>query len=279
MFDCDTFTNVTAAAPSPPEPTSPEELRRRLADLSKEFASQRRRLGAPPDEAATIDRMHRTIASHRVRLERLEHEAAAILSEITRLEDELHGREKALALLLGTVVERIGQTFRDAWSPVPVLGYRLWSMRRGALHGARTCWPEPTFTATCSAFNGAAPHTDGRCGRLGCGVYATKELPSLVSMHIDAESHSYVAALVALTGTVVEHERGYRAETAQVVAAYAVWPDRVLATHDPRQIATIFAGCDRVPSEWCGPWPHERTPVPDLVHYLRQRAKEEAAWI
>ena len=261
------------------EPPGRNELQRQIRTLNRKFTIQRDRLASTPADAGRIDRMHRTIAAQRLRLERLEHEAAAVVAEITRLEDELHGRETALALLLGTVVERIELATCDAWSPVPILGYRLWAMRRGGLHGARARWTEPAFTATCAAHGGAAPHSDGRCGRLGCGVYATKHLDDLLRMHVEPESHSYVAALVALTGTVVEHERGYRAAAARVVAAYAVWPDRVVATSDVEKITAIFEACDRIPSRWCRPWPDEKSPIPDLTHYLTKRAKEEAAWI
>lgn len=269
---------MVATPPTPRERTR-EDVRRQIGELSREFQSQRGRLSEPPAEAKTIDRMHRTISAATIRLERLEHEAAAILAEITRLEDEVHGREKALALLLGTVVERIGHSFRDAWSPVPVLGYRLWAMRRGRLEGARNHWRLPSYVASCSAYGGETPHSDGRCGRLGCGVYATKSLGGLLDMHVDAASHSYVAALVALTGKVVEHEHGYRAAAASVTAAYAVWPDRVMATADMERITALFAACDRIPSAWCVPRREKSSPLPDLTQFLTTRAEEEAAWI
>ncbi len=251
---------------------------RDLATLNELFDTLRDRLSTPPEEAPSIDRMRRTIANQQLRLERLEHEAAAVLSEITRLEDEVHGREQALALLLGHVVGRLERVHRDAWSPAPITGFRLWAMRSGALCGARTRWREPTFVATCATAGEGSPHADGRCGRLGCGVYATKELAPLLGMHLQVDSHSYVAAAVALSGRVVEHERGYRAETARVTAAYAVWPDRVLATSDPARLAALFEACDRIPSTWCEPW-HGNSPLPHLTQFLTQHAEEDTAWI
>ncbi len=232
-----------------------------------------------PEEGATIDRMRKNIAAQRIRVERLEHEVAALIAEISRAEEEVAGREKGLALLLGTVVNRLEHMYSDAWSPVPVLGYRLWAMREGSLHGARTVWREPRFTATCGDAPNGVPHSDGRCGRLGCGIYATKELQPLLEMHVAAGSHSYVVALVALSGKVVEHERGYRAETADVAAAYAVWPDRVMAATEPERIAALFSACDRIPSSWCELRFGEPDPVPAVIEYLTKRAEEETAWI
>ncbi len=255
------------------------ELRKQIADLTRRFDAQRRSSAEIPDEVATIDRMRKRIAAQRIRLERLEHEVAALLADIGRHEEEIAGREKALALLLGTVVTRLERAHADAWSPVPVLGYRLWAMHEGALHGARTVWREAGFSATCAGDPADVPHSDGRCGRLGCGVYATKELAPLLQMHVTPESHSYVAAVVALSGKVVEHERGYRAQTARVVAAYAVWPDLVMASATPERIAALFRACDRLPSDWCELRFGHPDPLPGLTEYLTTRAEEETAWI
>ena len=268
------------AVPSAPSGSDNRlELRKQIADLTRRFNEHRRSPDDGPDEATTIDRMRRRIAAQRLRLERLEHEVAAMLGEIARQEEEIAGREKALALLLGTVVTRLERAHADAWSPVPVLGYRLWAMHNGSLHGARTVWSEPTFSATCAGDPTGVPHSDGRCGRLGCGVYASKELAPLLEMHVAPQSNSYVAALVALSGKVVEHRRGYRAQTAGVVAVCAVWPDRVLASDEPKRIAALFRACDRLPSDWCELRIGDADPRPAITEYLTARAEEEAAWI
>lgn len=264
--------------PAPIHDRTRHELLRDLAALNQVFETLRGRLSQPPEEAASIDRMRRTIASQHVRIERLEHEAAAILSEITRLEDEVHGREQALAMLLGHVVGRLERMHGDAWSPQPIIGFRLWAMRSGSLWGARTKWERRHLAASCAGHGPGAPHADGRCGRLGCGIYATKDLAPLLEMHLQFDSHSYVAAAVELTGRVVEHERGYRAAHASVVAAYAVWPDRVLATIDPGQLDALFAACDRIPSAWCEPWDGD-SPLPHLSQFLTTYAEEDTAWI
>ena len=270
---------MVATPPSERAGESPAGLRQRIASLSRRFDAARRRLPALPDEAAVIERMRRRIASQQLTLERLEHEAAAVLAEIDRLEDEVHGREKALALLLGSVLNRIDRATADAWSPAPILGYRLWAMRAGGLHGARVGWTTPEMAAVCEGFDGEVPHSDGTCGRLGCGIYATKSVGALLNLHVVPGSHSYVAGVVGLTGKVVEHERGYRGAAAKVDAVYAVWPDRTMATADAERIAALFAACDRVPATWCDLRLADLGPTDELVEYLKQRAEEAAAWI
>jgi hypothetical protein len=273
------FDRVPSTSMAPVAPSAPEDVQLQIRRLVREFEELESRLGEPPEETASIERMQRRIASQRLQLERLEHEVQALVGQICTLEDEIHGREQALAMLLGHVLDRIDRATRDAWSPVPVLGFRLWAMHGGRLQGARNVWTEPSYTAICTAHDGNAPHSDGRCGRLGCGVYATKTLDPLVELHLGAISHSYVAAVVALSGKVVEHERGYRAQRARVVAAYAVWPDRVMATDTPGRIEALFTACDRVPGDWCDPRPGKANPLPQLIEYLNERAEEESAWI
>ncbi len=276
MFDCVVSSRMADQSPAPVATGPRADVQRRLRELIDRFGWLSERSTEPPDEASSIERMQRTIASQQVRLERLEHEAAAVLAEIARLEDEVHGRERALALLLGHVVGRMERMHRDAWSPTPIVGYRLWAMRNGELHGARRRWKKPVFVATCATHGEGAPHADERCGRLGCGVYATKALEPLLAMHVQPDSHSYAAAAVALTGRVVEHERGYRAAAAQVTAAYAVWPDRVMATTDGFRLAALFSACDRIPSAWCEPWSGD-SPFPELIEYLTNQLEE--SWI
>lgn len=269
-----------AGAPSAPIGSDGRaELRRRIVELTRRFDELRSRHGQVLHEAGTVERMRKRIAGQRIRLERLEHEAAAVLAEIARQEEEITGREKALALLLGALVAQLERVHADAWSPVPVTGYRLWAMHDGALHGARTVWREPRFSATCGGVREGVPHSDGRCGRLGCGVYATKELAPLLEMHVTADSHSFVAALVALSGMAVEHERGYRARDAEVIAAYAVWPDRVMATTDPARLRALFRACDRLPADWCELRVGTLDPLPALTEFLTKRSEEKAAWI
>jgi len=135
----------------------------------------------------------------------------------------------------------------QAWSPRPVLGYRAWRIHRGGLRGVREQWREPEFRAVCAgrplAEQGDIPHHDGLCGRLGCGIYAVKD-PAVVAGGPRPWLRLFdgtVFGLVALTGKVVEHERGYRAARARVVAAAMVGLGRLTCSADPAWIRAVFA--------------------------------------
>lgn len=108
----------------------------------------------------------------------------------------------------------------EMWSPTPVYGYRIWGIRKGRLYGAWTPWRTNHFIAECVE-EGAVPHTDGRCAKVafGCGVYAAKSVKALLSATGVSLQTRAVVGLVSMAGRVVEHDRGYRAQEATVVAA------------------------------------------------------------
>jgi hypothetical protein len=211
-----------------------------IGSLLDEYRRIRRRYG-PIEEDALIDRVQSSVAARRARLQMVRRQIDELRSEERWLADELNSREQSLEMLLGDVITRLGSVVEDGWSPFPVLGFRMWTMRPGGLHGAKVTWREPNLTARCLVTRDdvGVPHADGRCGRLGCGVYATKELRPLLTAHIEAHSYGYVVGLVALTGRVVEHEHGYRAEQARIVALVAVGADRLVATDEPGLISDI----------------------------------------
>ena len=72
-------------------------------------------------------------------------------------------------------------------------------------------------------------------------IEPVKELDPLLTQHLNAKSHGYVVGLVALTGKVVEHEHGFRAERAEIVALAAVGVDGYLETEDIDEVADV---CD-----------------------------------
>ena len=195
----------------------------------------------PVDEDGLIDRVVSSVASRRARLDVVREHIAQLEVEAQWLCDEISGREQSLELLLTDVLARIGRLVEDAWSPVPVLGFRMWTLRRTGLHGAKVTWRSPSLVAECLSTGERVglPHVDGRCGRLGCGVYATKELRPLLTAHLRPQSHGYAVGLVALAGRVVEHEFGYRAERAQITALVGVGIDAYLETVDPERIAAV----------------------------------------
>jgi hypothetical protein len=133
----------------------------------------------------------------------------------------------------------------EFWSPRPVLGFRMWEMR-GRLHGAWRAWDRPVYRAQCVSGreekdDGQVPHTDGRCGTPPCGLYAFKEPEQLLAAFgLPAGSVRWVMGLVALTGKVVEHERGYRGQQGQVVAAAVVGRGLLVRVEGPARLQSLF---------------------------------------
>jgi|GEM_PF-3889496 len=110
----------------------------------------------------------------------------------------------------------------EYWSPEPIIAWRRWRLLGATLQGARHPWPSPTFEATC--------HT---CGTVPgwnctCGIYATK------AEHRWGTGYGPIYGRVELTGNIVEHEQGYRAERARVIELF------VPADLHPEEIASRY---------------------------------------
>lgn len=212
-----------------------ERLRQRYGD---EYGMGR----SLPHRSSIARRRHR-IAEIRRRIDELSEEAAT-------LERELVGYRAGVIAHLSDLVERLRADHREGWSPTPVMGYRMWALLRDRIEGVRTVWPTPLLRATCSAGydDVEIPHTDGRCGRLGCGVYAAKRPEPVLESFRPQAGYRYVAGRVAMSGKVVEHDTGYRAEVAEAVAVVAAGRHGVLATRDPALIDALFRDPHRLMS-------------------------------
>jgi len=133
----------------------------------------------------------------------------------------------------------------EFWSPRPVLAFRMWDVR-GRLQGAWRAWDRPFREARCVSGrserdDGAVPHTDGRCGEPPCGIYAFKEPAQLLAAFgLPEGSRRSVYGLVALSGKVVEHERGYRGQRATVVAAAVVGRGLMVRVEGPERLQSLF---------------------------------------
>ena len=192
---------------------------------------------------APLDRLDHAIATRLARVEHLQRIADEVLSDIKGLELEIRGIELSVEAFLGEVLPDIARRFNEGWSPTPVLGFRLWAAGESGIRGVREHWNEPKLSAACteSSDTSEIPHTDGRCGRLGCGVYAAKDAARLLSEFSPALRSSFVVGMVGLAGKVVEHEHGYRGAEAHVIAAAAVANMSAALISDPADISNLFA--------------------------------------
>ena len=100
----------------------------------------------------------------------------------------------------------------ELWSPEAAVGWRAWRVvDGGVLHGMRQRWPSDELESRCST----CPESPGY--HCSCGIYAVKERWQLLSAGFAAT----VVGRVELSGLVIEHERGYRAQRARIVELYA----------------------------------------------------------
>jgi hypothetical protein len=223
------------------QPVLGEDTTEKLAELRHEIRRYQDRYGELSG-MADLSKADSAMTTRQRRLDTLHKEEERIRAQINSMTSELRRIEKWLEFWLEDVITRVKREHAEGWSPRPVLGYRIWGVGKEALHGVKMPWEGRTLVATCLSQGGdeEIPHTDGRCGRLGCGVYAAKTVDPLY-VEFDVRGIGDVAlGLVALSGKVVDHDEGYRAAEATVVALGASMGDYLMLTSDPNQIDEIF---------------------------------------
>lgn len=213
----------------------------RLARLRRSLRTYEDRYGAIPG-LVDMSKANTALSIRQRRLNQLREEEARITKQIASMVSEMRRIEKWMEFCLEDAIERTRREQAEAWSPSPILGYRLWWIEDGELCGIKMPWKERTLAATCLRRGdlGEIPHSDGSCGRLGCGVYAAKTVDPLYREFNVWSLDDFAIGLVALTGKVVEHDEGYRAAEATVVALGARLDSRVLMTNVPEMIEDVF---------------------------------------
>jgi len=174
------------------------------------------------------------LRQRRAELEKLRQRARAVLDEIAELESLRREWPTAASGESATGRGMSGEAF---WSPRPILGFRCWRLTRQGVRGVVQVWPQPRLEAFCPRGPGV-PHDSPGCR---CGVYAFKEAGALLGQRWGASSAPLVHGLVVLTGKVVEHERGYRAQRAEVQAAAVLRPNGVAWGSESAWIEALFA--------------------------------------
>lgn len=128
---------------------------------------------------------------------------------------------KHQARLVPQIGDQVPRPSEEYWSPSPIIAWRSWTLSDRGLIGAwRTTWTQSHLTAHCKAAKHHAPDWNCRCG-----IYGLKEIPQLLD--------DKIIGLVELTGTVIEHEHGYRAEEAKITS---LWIDGTSITDEQRRL-------------------------------------------
>lgn len=249
---------------------------RRMDDLRAELDLLERRYGRLV-RVEEVDRIRNAIARHRFELDRLNTELDSL---INRRRVSLESIEKLTLLehaVLRAAVEEQRERWREAWSPTPILAFRAWLLRDGVLHGAVQPWLKPSMVATCHNAAGAdeVPHTDGRCERPACGIYAlkrAKDIWKITGWPVDRMA----VGLVAMSGKVVEHELGYRAQRVEIIALAVPDGDQVILTAEPTSIVAILegqAGSLGAEKGYCEAEIHET-----MCHWLEAQKVRHSTW-
>ncbi len=250
-----------------------------LATLQSEHVRYRSRYRLPP---APIEPLERKIADRRRRVEHLRAQIAEMQTEVAILETETSGYAKGIIALLEDAIDRARVDHDEGWSPTPVLGYRLWSIDRRGLVGFRVRWESPRLAARCETLGREPggdediPHTGGECGVPPCGIYAAKSLDALLGAHPEATGGDIAVGLVALTGKVVEHEYGYRAAEAEVIALGMQAGGRLLLVDAAETVAGAFA---RPVSALASAVPADGHSLSTIATFLVARHEELDPWI
>ncbi len=191
-----------------------------------------------------VRRIRNARQRHLLELDRLNDEFDRIADRRRVTLESIEKLDRSLHALIEDVIEHARDVRNEAWSPIPVLGFRAWLIDEGGLHGAWETWERPRSTATCKSHSETdeVPHTDGRCGTPPCGLYALKRAQDLVQV-TGWGGNRLAFGLVEMTGKVVEHTKGYRAEHMEVVALAAIHPVGVLLIDEADELLAGFGGC------------------------------------
>lgn len=216
--------------------------RPRMDDLRAELDLLERRYGHLAD-IEDVTRLQVARQRHHHELDRVNAELDELLVRRRVTVDSI---ERLMALereILRRAIDGERRRRREGWSPTPILGFRAWTIEHGHLHGAVEPWLDLTMEATCRTVTAQdeVPHSDGRCGAPACGIYALKRAIDIQDVTGWPTEH-LALGMVALTGKVVEHALGYRAQRARIVALAVQHPDGVLFAPHPVDLWPILDG-------------------------------------
>lgn len=251
-----------------------------IPKLRQEWERLRLKYGvadSPPELEGLLRNQRRRQANLRDLRDRLRR----IQREIDVLETEVAGVEKTLRYFLNDVIHRIRLEHGPSWSPDPVLGFRVWQLEESGFHGYRQHWKHRSLTALCGSSNDQedVPHTEGQCSSPPCGIYAAKEIGEILDAHSAIAVERIAVGLVAMTGKVVEHERGYRAKEVTVLSLALLREGQLHLTDDPDEVELLFQGIG-LSGEWNTASNHAGgKPLARIIEYMNQQREEKTKWI
>ncbi|NND85567.1 MAG: hypothetical protein HKN46_10510 [Acidimicrobiia bacterium] len=221
-----------------------------------------------------VRRIRNAKQRHVLELDRLNEDFDRVAARRRITLEAIEKLDRTMRALIEHVVGATRQRHHEAWSPVPVLGFRAWVVEDDRLHGAWDAWELPRSTASCKRApdRDEVPHTDGRCGPPPCGLYAVKRAEDLLDV-TGWHGVRIALGLVEMSGKVVEHAKGYRAEHMEVVALGILDPRGALLIDDAEDLRSAFGGAL---AELDGVLPTLQ-PIETMCFWLEAR-KERMSW-
>jgi hypothetical protein len=252
----------------------------RVGELKSRLDVYRRVYGVLPQATRAIEETERRVARDRNQIRHLEEQAAELSEQIRIRKQEAEGRIKLLEAVLEDAARELGLLLEEHWSPTPILGFRAWEISNNQLVGIKTSWRTPSMSAICLTGGGreGIPHSDGRCGRLGCGIYAAKSIHQIIDSDQLTPGDQYVLGLVAMEGKVVEHERGYRAERATIVAVAGGIHTKQIRSSDISTIEELCTDPQFVIDNRGHPFDRRSDAIAEAVGYLTDQHTRRSAW-
>ncbi|MEX1037705.1 MAG: hypothetical protein WDZ96_02480 [Acidimicrobiia bacterium] len=255
-----------------------------LHQLNREWERLRLKYGIA-DSPPELGRLLLTSRRKRARLRDLRVRLQTIQEEVDVLDVEVAGIDKTLRFFLSDMISKIEVDHGPAWSPVPVMGFRVWNLREGGFYGYRVRWEHRSLAAECGTTRNQedVPHTDGECANPPCGIYAAKDVDRIIEAHSNVETAGMAVGLVAMAGKVVEHEHGWRAKQVTVLALAFVRGGRVQTTDDPDEIELLFQGVG-LSDDWnqgsgMAAAPEEELVVKAMAQYMKIQERKKTQWI
>ena len=201
------------------------------------------------DRLGPLEGLEKSIRRRRVRtaglsrtIKALEAELTSVRGELEAVETEIEGSRAAGALLISEIIDQVREDMGEGWSPSPMRGFRVWRIEDGSVMGNQVQWAEPTLASVClrEVPGDDVPHAVDRCGPPACGIYAVKHLEMFPYEVAAGRISRSIVGVVAMSGKVVEHEQGYRAARARVVAVVANGEGKTIVTDHPETISSLF---------------------------------------
>ena len=211
------------------------------------------------------------------RLADLEKQLVQVRTELTAVESEIDKSKAAGALLLEEILDEVQRDMGEAWSPTPVIGFRVWRIEDNQVKGNQLPWLTPRMVSRClrEIPGEDLPHPVDRCGPPACGIYAVKTLAVFPSDVASGEIRRSVVGLVAMSGKVIEHDEGYRAYSANAIALSANDGARRLLTADRDLVEKLFENPERTLAD--AP-PIEGPETNETREFLESLRAKEDAW-